>query len=419
MNKKIINHIDNKFAIDQTVSGTTGVTSLASKRVEDSVSKQNGKQDTKEVLTLKLSDIHLTDDYHFREQDDKETIDRYADIFRQYIEDKAKDESIQYPFPPIYVFYDGHRYIVVAGRHRYQAAKKIGLEKIPCFVLSDRAKAIEVGLSSNSRHGLPLRSGDMARCIRMAIKEFPEWSNRRIADLIGCSAMRVGQIVNKEQLRPSSQTTVTGKDGSRQPIQKNRSKGIFSADKAKSMLGAKENNQLEKKPDTFSQAIIDGVYTGKAFRKKVGELSKFVEQCTITETVVDYVTACTIHESLKNIVASLHELSRDFPLKDIEKKIASLKAEKAKLENEIKNVLIFGRKIYHDWLESLRKNVASDEEKSLLNKVEGQFEDAWKQVQDDLKLSENTSYKILKITPTPAPVKKYLESAGFTLGTEE
>ena len=136
MNKNIINHVDNRFAIDQPVSGTTGVTSLASKRVENSVFEQNDEHASEVAQMMGLNTLCLTDDYHFREQDDKETTNSYVDIFRQYVEDKEQGKSVQYPFPPIYVFYDRNRYIIVAGRHRYQAAKKIGLEKIPCFVLS-------------------------------------------------------------------------------------------------------------------------------------------------------------------------------------------------------------------------------------------------------------------------------------------
>ena len=82
-----------------------------------------------------------------------------------------------------------------------------------CIVLTDRLEAIQEGLKSN-RHGLRLNNADKAHCIKLALGE-SNWSNRQIADLIGCSRQYVDKIAKKE--RPSSQGTVTGKDGKQYP----------------------------------------------------------------------------------------------------------------------------------------------------------------------------------------------------------
>lgn len=76
-------------------------------------------------------------------------------------------------------------------------------------------EAIQIGLGSN-RHGLALNDGDKAYCIRIAVKEFPLWSNRRIARLIGCNCRYVDRIVNEGQLRTG--THVVGTDGKTYPV---------------------------------------------------------------------------------------------------------------------------------------------------------------------------------------------------------
>ena len=88
------------------------------------------------------------------------------------------------------------------------------MPKIRCVVHEDRNEAMRIGLGSN-KHGLPLNGGDKKRCIEIAVKEFPDWSNRRIADLIGCSSKYVDKIVNTCELRTSSH--VVGKDNKMYP----------------------------------------------------------------------------------------------------------------------------------------------------------------------------------------------------------
>jgi hypothetical protein len=90
-------------------------------------------------------------------------------------------------------------------------------------------EAITIGLGSN-KHGLPLNRGDKKRCIEIAVKEFPKWSNRRIADQIGCSEAHVRRIVNVCELR--TDTHVEGKDGKSYPNQKVSIKPILVDDSA-------------------------------------------------------------------------------------------------------------------------------------------------------------------------------------------
>jgi hypothetical protein len=169
---------------------------------------------------IAVADIKLSKDYCFRTEDCAATVTHYAEIVRQYLDDTKTGEAIPYPFPAIYVLrqVDG-TFVVVAGRHRFLAAKDAGLETIECIVLNDRKEAIRIGLESNRHHGLRLNEGDMARCIKIAVAEFSEWSNRRIADIIGCNSRYVDRIVKKSQLRTGTHV-VEGKDGKQYSVQK-------------------------------------------------------------------------------------------------------------------------------------------------------------------------------------------------------
>ena len=92
--------------------------------------------------------------------------------------------------------------------------------EILCVVLENHKEAIRVGLESNKDHGLPLNDGDKAVCIKIAVAEFPELSNRKIADLVSCNSRYVDRIVNENQLRTGTQMKI-GKSGKPEPVNRN------------------------------------------------------------------------------------------------------------------------------------------------------------------------------------------------------
>jgi len=177
------------------------------------------------IEMIAVADIQLLDDFRFRVEDDKSTIERYAETFQQYLDDVAAGvEDAKYPFPSIHVLRENDANIVVAGRHRFQAASLAGVPEVRCIVLTSREKAIQAGLESN-RHGLPLKDGDKARCIRLAILAMPELSNRSIAELIGCNSRYVDRIVNEGQLRTGTHP-VKGRDGKMYSVPKSNPKPV-------------------------------------------------------------------------------------------------------------------------------------------------------------------------------------------------
>ena len=171
----------------------------------------------------------------------------------------------------------------------------------------------------------------------------------------------------------------------------------------------KANVPKENVKSSFAQAVIDGTFTGKAFRKKVGELSKLVACCKITVSIVEYFHACTLITSLEGILSALKGLPKVCPLKDIERKIAATKAEKAELFEEITDVLIFGSATYSRQLASLKEQAIADEDMSLIANVETQFEELWAQVQDDLKTAAVSHCEVVRTSKERIAVKNFVD----------
>jgi hypothetical protein len=179
--------------------------------------------DTKIVALEKIS---LHKENRLRVKEDVKTIDRYAEVWSQYLEDKKKDRSVQCPFEAVHLFREKGRYCLTDGWLRYRAAQKAGVTKIACVVHTDKTTAMRAGMQSNQRHGLPLNDKDKTHCIKRAVPAMKDLSNRMIADLVGCSPSLVDKVVKQYQLRTSTQLT-TGKDGKKRSVpKKNRKKPL-------------------------------------------------------------------------------------------------------------------------------------------------------------------------------------------------
>jgi hypothetical protein len=234
---------------------------------------------------IPLDHIELSDDYHFRAEDDDDTVEYYADILRQYCDDLTDGQSVTYPFPAIVVLSenDNDVYYVISGRHRFQAAEEAGIEEMACIVLTDRIEAIQEGLKSNRQHGLRLNNADKAHCIKLALNEL-KWSNRRIADLVGCSRQYVDKIA--KMTRSSSQEMVEGKDGKEYPAggeSKKTKKNTPAEDEleitAKTVSPKTPSNQNDPIIDKLQAALDLPVDTQKRSDALLGVFRMMVADC--------------------------------------------------------------------------------------------------------------------------------------------
>jgi len=105
--------------------------------------------------------------------------------------------------PPPDVFFDGTQYWAGDGFHRLGAAKVAGLKTIQVNVhQGDRMEALKHSLGSNTDHGYRRTPADKRYAVRKALAEFPELSNRMIADLCRVSPTFVGEV--REECRAST-----------------------------------------------------------------------------------------------------------------------------------------------------------------------------------------------------------------------
>lgn len=193
--------------------------SVRIKKVESAIARHT----VVETKVIALEKINLLKENRLRVKEDAKTINRYAEVWAQYLEDKQKDRASPCPFGALHVFLEKGRYYLTDGWLRYRAAQKAGVTKIACVVHPDKMTAIRAGMESNRLHGLPLNAKDKTYCIRKAVPALQDLSNRMIADIIGCSSSLVDKTVKQYQLRTGGQLT-TGKDGKKRSTSKKNRK---------------------------------------------------------------------------------------------------------------------------------------------------------------------------------------------------
>lgn len=145
----------------------------------------------------------------------EETVKEYEQI---YAESPGR-------MPPITLVRINGELHLVAGFQRIEAAKQAKRKSIRAIVIDDGDEkiAMKEAIGSN-KHGLKLSNEDKKKAIQMALETFPDFSNVRIAELVGCSESYVRKIKEKENpsgsrsANPNSK--VTGKDGKTQASRK-------------------------------------------------------------------------------------------------------------------------------------------------------------------------------------------------------
>ncbi|WP_433578405.1 ParB/RepB/Spo0J family partition protein [Nocardia brasiliensis] len=121
--------------------------------------------------------------------------------------------------PPIVV----HRQTmtVVDGAHRLRAAQRSGAEVIDAVYFDgDAREAFVIAVRMNSAHGLPLSLADRKAAATRILGDYPEWSNRRVADVVGLSDKTVGAIRRGADAEyPQQPDARMGRDGVMYPVE--------------------------------------------------------------------------------------------------------------------------------------------------------------------------------------------------------
>ena len=109
-------------------------------------------------------------------------------------------------FPPITVYYDGNRYWLADGHHRYKAIIQRGYKTVNVKVIDgSHDDALLAAVKLNAQNGLRFKDGDWEKIIPMILgkDQWKDWSNRKLAEELHCSAMTV------QRHRPAA-SVVTG-----------------------------------------------------------------------------------------------------------------------------------------------------------------------------------------------------------------
>jgi hypothetical protein len=123
-------------------------------------------------------------------------------------------------FPPVAAYYDGSKYWLADGFHRFLAAQRNEYETIAAKVHEgSRTDALRHALGANATNGIYRSNADKRNAAEVALEEWPDMSNTVIAELCKVSPdlIRRCRLEMEKLNRIDSPKRVTGKDGKQYP----------------------------------------------------------------------------------------------------------------------------------------------------------------------------------------------------------
>lgn len=120
--------------------------------------------------------------------------------------------DVRTSLPPVVVH--ASTMTVIDGAHRLHAARAQGQTRIEAVLVEgDVADAFVLAVGLNARHGLPLSRADRRMAVARLLQYHPEWSDRRIAMVVGVSPKTVGAVRKDPTEELPQSTTRIGLDG--------------------------------------------------------------------------------------------------------------------------------------------------------------------------------------------------------------
>ncbi len=162
-------------------------------------------------MNIKLADIRIDGGTQTRAKINLEVVSEYADLVLDGTQ-----------FHPVDVFFDGVSHWLADGFHRYHAHKRAKVKDISATIhTGSKDDALVFALGANAKNGLRRTNEDKRKCVSIALERWPEWSDRRIAEVCGVH----NETVAKQRPLVTESVTITqriGKDGVKQPATKPR-----------------------------------------------------------------------------------------------------------------------------------------------------------------------------------------------------
>lgn len=143
-------------------------------------------------MKVKLSDINVDEKLTPRDGVDKSTVEAYAASFSK--------------LPPVDVYWIEKRdgWWLVDGFHRYEAAKKNGVDTLECIEHQGSFDdALEFAYDANLKHGKPLTTSERKKVAELKLKKYTERNNSWIAEDVGLSPTTVKSL--RESMEDMSQ----------------------------------------------------------------------------------------------------------------------------------------------------------------------------------------------------------------------
>ena len=125
-------------------------------------------------------------------------------------------------FPPVVLFGTAGKSWIGDGWHRVLAARQIGIVGIEADLRAGgRKEALTHALGANAANGLRRSPADKQRAIEVCVKEFPELTQAKIAEMVGCSQRYVGMVKDGLNRNTSIEipATITTARGQTRPTQ--------------------------------------------------------------------------------------------------------------------------------------------------------------------------------------------------------
>lgn len=158
---------------------------------------------------LKLKQIIKHRDLQVREQIDMNRVEFLEEVYEAW--------------DPLLVFKVGDKFYLSDGYHRITAAERLRLETVRVVIEEGTFEdALLAGIEANSAHrGMPLTLKERRHAAELVLKTHTNWSDPRIAELVGLSHTKVAEIRMELVARGEiSQVAIrVGKDGKERPSQ--------------------------------------------------------------------------------------------------------------------------------------------------------------------------------------------------------
>ncbi len=139
-----------------------------------------------EVKKVPLGNINFAEGIQIRVQLDDETVEDYS---------QAMLVGAEFPAIVLFQTKPTAEWILADGFHRVEAAKKANLREILAEVRQgDRRAATSYALRANVQHGRRRTNADKRKSVEIALKEFPDQSDRSLAEMCAVDKSLVASI---------------------------------------------------------------------------------------------------------------------------------------------------------------------------------------------------------------------------------